>query len=208
MAKLLQSPWTVSVLALLLYAGSTFYFWQTPNLPVPARPAAFDPLNPTATAPRVENGPSWEFSNPEVDLLVRELRQERAALAARAKQLDDLAARLQAEQAELQQATQAVFRLQQDFDRSIIRLQENETVNLKRLARVYGSMEPDGATAILRQLDEATIVKVMSFMKDDKIANLLTSLARAGDAEAKRVAVISERLRLLQAANASAKPRP
>ncbi len=208
MAKLLQSPWTVSVLALLLYAGSTFYFWQTPSLPVPARPAAFDPLNPTATAPRVEHGPSWEFSNPEVDLLVRELRQERAALAARAKQLDDLAARLQAEQAELQQATQAVFRLQQDFDRSVIRLQENETVNLKRLARVYGSMEPDGATAILKQLDEATIVKVMSFMKDDKIANLLTSLARAGDAEAKRVAVISERLRLLQSANASPKPRP
>lgn len=207
MAKLLQSPWAVALLAMLLYAGSTFFFWRAPDLPKP-KMVAEDGSVPHPKAPIVDHGPSWDFSNPEVDQLVRELRQERAALAARTKQLDDLAARLKAEQAELQNATQAVHQLQRDFDRSIVRLKEDESANLKRLARVYSTMEPDGATAIFKQLDEATVVKVLSFMKDEQIANLMTSLARAGENEAKRVATISERLRLLQATNASPKAKP
>jgi hypothetical protein len=52
------------------------------------------------------------------------------------------------------------------------------------------------------------VVKVLSFMKEDQIANLLTSLARAGENEAKRVATISERLRLLQSRPDNAKAKP
>lgn len=204
--KLLQSPWITLLLAMLLYAGSTFFFWRTPDLPKVKKHAS----DPEAPGPVVvvDRGPSWEFSNPEVDQLVRELRHERAAIAARAKQLDDLAARLKVEQAELQSATQAVHQLQRDFDRSLIKVKDEESTNLKRLARVYATMEPDGATAILRELDESTVVKVLSFMKDDQIAMLMTSLARSGDVEAKRVAIISERLRLLQAAKNPQKSNP
>jgi hypothetical protein len=129
---------------MLLYAGSTFFFWSDPPI--------FPKCSPVAEGrkPRpgtdVNHGPSWDFSNPEVDQLVRELRQERAAIAARAKQLDDLAARLKAEQAEFQNATQAVHQLQRDFDLGVTRVKEDESANLKRLARVYSTMEPDGAT--------------------------------------------------------------
>lgn len=206
MAKMLQSPWIVSLMAMLLYAGSTVFFWRDPQLPK-MQPAP-EGEEAAVRAPYVNHGPSWDFSNPEVDQLVRELRQERAAIAARAKQLDDLAARLKAEQAELQNATQAVHQLQRDFDLGVTRVKEDESANLKRLARVYSTMEPDGATLILKQLDESTVVKVLSFMKEDQIAALLTSLARAGEPEAKKVAIISERLRLLQSRPDNAKAKP
>ncbi|MBL9128879.1 MAG: hypothetical protein JNL97_14600 [Verrucomicrobiales bacterium] len=208
MVKLLQSPLAAAILAMLLYAGSTFFFWRAPDLPKPKVVVAEDGTIIPPKPPVVDHGPSWDFSNPEVEQLVRELRQERAAVAARSKQLDDLAARLKAEQLELLNATQAVYQLQRDFDLAVVRLKEDENANLKRLARVYSSMEPEGATAILKQLDESTVVKVLSFMKDEQVATLLGSLARAGDADAKRVATISERLRLLQAASATAKPKP
>ncbi len=207
MAKILQSPWTVSLLAMLLYAGSTLYFWQSPNLPRRVAVQALD-HSTTAAQPIVDHGPSWDFTNPEVDQLVKELRQERAAMAERAKQLDELSERLKVEQAELQNATQAVHQLQRDFDLSIVRVKEDETVNLKRLAKVYSAMEPDGATLILKELDEITVVKVLSFMKEDQIAALLTSLARSGGEESKRVAAISERLRLIQARPANSKTKP
>ncbi|MGE3311695.1 MAG: MotE family protein [Limisphaerales bacterium] len=206
MAKLLQSPWTVLMVAMTLYAGSTFMFWKSPKLP---KVNVTGPDGtPIVQAPVVEHGPSWDFSNPEVDLLVRELRQERAAIAARSKQLDLLAARLQAEQAELRDATQAVHQLQRDFDLGVARVKESEAANLKRLARVYSTMEPDGASAILKQLDEVTVVKVLSFMKEDQIAAILTAIARTGDPDTRRVAVISERLRLLQARSDPSKARP
>lgn len=206
MGKILQSPWVALLLAMLLYAGSTVLFWRSPQLPkIHVAPEGEEPV---IKAPYVNHGPSWDFSNPEVDQLVRELRQERAAIAARSKQLDDLAARLKAEQAELQNATQAVHQLQRDFDLGVTRVKEEESTNLKRLARVYSTMEPDGASAILKQLDESTVVKVLSFMKEDQIAALLSTIARAGDPEAKRVALISERLRLLQSKSDTPKAKP
>lgn len=206
MGNALQSPLVVSLLAMAVYAGSTFYFWRSPDLPSPKLDADGHPPPPKPVF--VDHGPSWDFSNPEVDQLVRELRQERAAIAARAKQLDDLAARLKAEQTELHSATQMVHQLQRDFDQSIIRIKDDESTNLKRLAKVYSTMETDGALRILKELDEGTLVKVLSFMKDEQIATMLTGLARSGESEAKKVAAISERLRLLQSRSTNTKAKP
>ncbi len=44
-------------------------------------------------------------------------------------------------------------------------------------------MEPEGATAILKQLDESTVVKVLSFMKDEQVATLLGSLFEGNHAD-------------------------
>ncbi len=189
-----------------LYAGSTLLFWKSPNLP--RIQVASPDGTPAVQAPFVNHGPSWDFSNPEVDQLVRELRQERAAIASRGKQLDILAARLQAEQAELRSATQAVHQLQRDFDLGVARVKESEVANLKRLARVYASMEPEGASAILKQLDEVTAVKVLSFMKEDQIGAVLSAIARSGEPDTRRVAILSERLRLLQSRTDPSKAKP
>jgi len=192
MIKLLTSPWTSVPAGALLFLASMLFFWKTPPPPVVIRDRPATALH----------GPSWEFSNPEADQLMTELKSEKGALALRKQQLDELESRLNAERQELAAATLAVRKLQDDFDKSIVRVQEAEVPNLKRLAKVYGGMTPDSASTVMGQLDDSVIVKIMSYMKDSETAAVLETLAKKGPAEAKRAAAISEHVRLSIAAKA------
>ncbi len=186
MIKLLTSPWMSVPLGALLYLASTLLFWKTPAPPVvdrsPGKPAL--------------NGPSWEFTNPEADQLVTELKAEKGAVALRKQQLDELDSRLNAERVELAAATLTVHQLQDEFDKYVVRVQEEEVPNLKKLAKVYGAMTPESAATVLGQLDDMTMVKTMFFMKESETAAILEILAKKGPAEEKRAAAISEHLRL------------
>jgi flagellar motility protein MotE (MotC chaperone) len=186
MIKLLTSPWFSAPLGAVLYLASMLVFWNTPQPALPER-------DPSASA---FSGPSWEFRNPEADQLMTELKSEKGALALRKQQLDDWAARLDAQRQELTAATLAVRQMQDQFDQSVVRLQEVEVPNLKKLAKVYADMTPDGAATVMSQLEDSVNVKVMLFMKESETAAILETMAKKGPAEAKRAAALSEHVRL------------
>ncbi|MBE0539889.1 MAG: hypothetical protein IH623_00690 [Verrucomicrobia bacterium] len=188
MIKLLQSIWTTSFVGALLFWGTVVMLWQAPIV-VPSQ------ANPDAAIVHGDAA-SWNFHNPEVDLLITELKLERERLAKRTVELNELAERLQAERLELNQVTQMVNQLQVEFDLNVVRVTTEEAANVKRLARTYAAMSPEGAAAILKQLDETTLVKILANMKESEIALLLEAIGRQSEAEARRVAGISERLRL------------
>ena len=129
-------------------------------------------------------------------MLISELKKEKETLAAKEKELKDLALRLQTERAELGQITQTVQQLQADFDQNITRVRDEEAANLKKLAKTYSAMTPDGAATIFKALEDPTVVKVMTFMKESETAPILEIMAKQSDAQAKRVAGLLERLRL------------
>jgi hypothetical protein len=188
MIRLLQSNWTASILGTVVYLLATLAL---------CRPYAHPPVRLVReTTSHRGPGPSWAFHSPEADLLITELKQEKEALAAKEKELKDLALRLQSERAELGQITQAVQQLQAEFDQNITRVRAEETVNLKKLAKTYAAMTPDGAASIFKALDDDSAVKIMMFMKETETAPILEALAKPGEVQAKRVAAISERLRL------------
>ena len=68
-------------------------------------------------------------------------------------------------------------------------------------------MDPTSAALILKELDEPAIVKILVFMKDSEVAPILESLAKKGETDARRVASISERLRLAVYRKPSDKPK-
>jgi flagellar motility protein MotE (MotC chaperone) len=152
-----------------------------------------------AVKPQVEEEPPavdfWQRHNPEVDQLIQELQREKKDLAKRGAELRELETRLQAERAEINQVTQRVAQLQFEFDQNVTRIKEDEMPNLKKLARMYGSMSPAGVSAILKELDDQTVVKILSLMKEDESAPLLDAMAKDGDTQTKRAATISEALR-------------
>jgi flagellar motility protein MotE (MotC chaperone) len=187
MTRLIQSNWTASLVGMIVYLVTTFLLCRPLAHPPPA--ATKEPTN------RRSPGPSWTFHSPEVDLLISELRQAKEALAVKEKELQTLSQRLQSERAELGQITQSVQQLQADFDLNITRVREEETGNLKRLAKTYAAMTPDGAASIFKAMDDASVVKIMLFMKDSETASILEALAKPGEPQAKRVAGICERLR-------------
>ena len=121
--------------------STTVYFWH----PVAVGEAV------AIKRPSHITGPSWMFQNPELSQLVEELRKEKDRLAEKEKQLNELAVRLNSERQELNQVTQAIHGLQMEFDRSVTRIEEGESANLKKLARMYASMAPENAVLILNR---------------------------------------------------------
>jgi flagellar motility protein MotE (MotC chaperone) len=173
-------------LGAVIFLLATVLFWQKPVLP--------SRLNPSDLV--ASTGPSWDFNNPEADLLVSELKIEKKSVEQRQQQLDDLATRLNTERAELGQVIQSVRQLQADFDKAVLRVKDEEKGNLKKLAKLYGAMAPETAASVLEQLDNEAIVKIMLFLKDDEMAAILEAIAKKSEAEARRTAQISEQIRL------------
>lgn len=181
MIRLLQSHWFSG------FIGLVVFFAAFALLCNPATPEK-------AVLPAQEQTSGQ--TNPEIDLLMQELRQQREALAQREIELKAWAEQLQNERNELNSFTQNVSRLQMEFDSSVTRIREQESANIKKLARTYAAMAPDAAAGILKSLDDAIVAKTLAMMKESETAPILEALSRQGPAQTKRVADITDRLRL------------
>ncbi|MCX6861074.1 MAG: hypothetical protein NTX70_12770 [Verrucomicrobia bacterium] len=140
---------------------------------------------------------SWNYYNQDIEFLIAYLKETSNLFRIRQKDLDELGQRLAAERAELASVTQSVARLRDDIDKQVIRIQDDEIINVKRLAKTYAGMEPSSAAKVFAELDEKLVVKVMSQMKDDQNAAILDALAKTNAQGAKLAAALSDKLRLV-----------
>lgn len=167
-------------------------------------------IGDTATeyAERVRLAPrNWDFWTLEMSNLAEELQRERESIEQRKRDLDAYAQRLQAEKAELENLRNLIASLRDEINRSVITLTEAEKPNLKTLARTYASMKPAESAPILSRMDDEMVVKILSLMKPDVVANILTQISNLQPATSNipaeligsaRAARISEKLRLLK----------
>ena len=194
MIQMLQTKWAAVATGIVAYAITTWLCLQPQKQlerTLAERRAA------TAAATAEPAGPSWNFRNPELNQLLAELKDERKALQTRSDQLNELQARLDSERQEICQTTQAVFQLRKELDATIARVTEEEVTNLKKLAKVYGTMSPTGAARIMKEMDDEQIVKILTLMKEAETAPILENFAQGDRQDAKRAALISNRLRLI-----------
>src|SRR5690349_550653 len=117
MLKKLTSPWVSSAIGLICFLGVTAATWNAATAKLSAAQIAQEAAQAQAPAPVKKD--DWLMNNVEIEALVKELKDERAALNKREKDLNDLAARLHADRDELNQLTQTVHRLQKEFDLSV-----------------------------------------------------------------------------------------
>ncbi len=190
--NILKSKWLiVLVLGAISYIGTTLFLLNK----FPLKPIKSEKDYPIVG--NLENKhASWNFYNPELDQLIADLTREKEILDKRAQELKDLETRVKAEHAELLQLTQTVWQLRQDFEKDIVKIKEEEVSNLKKLAKIYSTMSPEGAAKIMAELPDDMIVKVLVFMKESESAQILEVLGKSSSTEAKRVAMITEMLRL------------
>ena len=199
--KLLQSKLFAALLGSVLFLLTTAFLATKGLAPPPP-----DEHAPESGHAASVNGPSWTFFNPELDQIVDELKGERATLATRDQQLTELAARLRAERAELDEALASIKKMREQVDQDVFRIKADEAGNLKKLAKMYAAMEPAGAARILRELDDVIIVKILTLTKEAETASILDQLARLGPAETRRAAAVSESLRAAASTKNSPKP--
>ena len=138
---------------------------------------------------------SWNFYNPELDRMLEELKQEREALNAREQQLNDLQARIANERQELGTVTQMVARLQRELEQTVVKVQQEEVPNLKKLAKIHASMSPEGSANLLKEQTDDEVSKVLFYLKPGESGPILEAFGKLGKAEAQRAAQLGERMR-------------
>ncbi|MGD0060188.1 MAG: hypothetical protein ABSD58_12300 [Verrucomicrobiia bacterium] len=199
MIEILQSNWMCALVGAITYLGTTLALWHTPKVQLPTAALAAAVKSEAAR-------PSWEFHNPEVDELIADLQHQRNVLDEREHQLNELAGRLKLEREEITVVSQNATQMQAEFDRNVVRVGEEEIANLKRLAKIYAAMSPEGAASLFHEMKDDDAVKVFAFMKDGETAPILEVMAHLGPADAKRAALISERLKVTLYRAPSTKP--
>jgi flagellar motility protein MotE (MotC chaperone) len=199
MIRLLQSPWFSAAAGCLLYLGTTVAILN------PSKLAGFKPPVPDYSA---EDDPSWKFRNPEMDQWLSQMKSEKANLDLREERLDELQTRLNAEMQEISVATQTVSQLQDNFDKNVIRFNEQESANVKHQAKLMSEMTPEGAIAMFSEMPDDDAVRILFTMKDDVASVILDTWSKGDKEGAKRAARLTEKLRQVLSAPPAATTTP
>lgn len=172
---------------------------EAPTAPLPAAPAPVTPFPtpPPATAepgaetardPGQDPGQDPAFSPAEVDVL-RQLAARREQLEARDRDLDKREALLKAAESRIDAKALALRELQLQVSRLLKAHDEQQDEKVASLARLYASMKPKDAAAILQTLDLEALLLVAERIKERKLAPILAEMnpARARDLTAELV---------------------
>ncbi|MFT3829332.1 MAG: hypothetical protein QM691_06440 [Opitutaceae bacterium] len=204
--NILTKPWFAAVLIVLLQpAVSVFLFLQ--SAPAIVKSLAARPSEaPEELRPR-EARPPWNMWTPELEKLAKELRDQREKLREREQAVVMREARLEAETAELARTRREIEAQRADITKLLTAVGTDELKNLKGLAQTYSNLTPKAAVAIFAQMDDATVVKILSLMKADTIGPIFEEMSKdksEKDSQAQRAATLSERLRLMKASKSTA----
>lgn len=123
-----------------------------------------------------------EFSPAEVEVL-RQLAGRRAALDARGRELDKRDAVLRAAEQRLDAKAQALKDLQARVAALLRQHDAEQDAKMASLAKLYESMKPKDAAAILQTIETDTLLRVVERIKERKLAAIMAEMdtARARD---------------------------
>ncbi len=205
MSKLASNPIALMVLGLLLGVGTGVgWFWKM-AVPMVAKARAAHAL---ALAPVRPDAP-WDFWTIEMENLATELKDGKAAIKKREEELAARETRLLAERQELAKQRQEIEALRTEISGRMTEIETDETKNLKSLANLYSNLTPKATLAIFREMDDVTVVKILSIMKTDVVSPLFEEMGKQAATDptfARRAAVLSEKLRLFKSTKAASSP--
>lgn len=173
------------------------------------------PAEPPATRTKIKSqSKDWDFYTAEIDNLIQELQKERTGYEVKTKDLGAVEMRIAAEKQELLRLREDLLRLRGEIEKmrdnlttQTTELLSTEKSNIRNLARSYAIMKPAEAVAILSEMSDANIVKLLATMKADIVAKILGEMAKTKDPAApadskttlaNRAATISDQLRLFK----------
>lgn len=205
MIKLASNPIVVLAIALLLGVGTGLgMFWKS-AVPLIAAAKAARAKAVEASKPEAP----WGFWTLEIENLASELKDMKAVVKKREEALAQREERLNAERQELAKQRQQLEAMRLDISNRIISIQADEMKNLKSLVATYSSLTPKAVLTIFNQMEDTMVVKILSLMKTDTVSPLFEEMSKQGasnPAMARRVAVLTEKLRLLKSGQDSSGP--
>jgi flagellar motility protein MotE (MotC chaperone) len=193
------APLALAGLAVLI-GGAAGPYWYWSKAGVLVAKAAEQRRLREEKKPKDPHAQGWDFWTIEIDNLTSELKEEKARLRQQADSLDQRAARIEAEKQELEKLRAEIAATRQEIDQRVIAINTDEAKNLRSLAQTYSTLTPHAAVAIIREMDDTTVVKILSLMKPDVVGPIFEEMAGStADASlAQHAAVLSDKLRLMK----------
>ena len=199
---MLAAPWFLALVGLLssIVIGLTMMMSAQKKLVV-APP-------PVEVAQVVDEKPVppqtvFSFHTNELVEMVEDLKKQKQKILEEQKDVKALAARTMADRQEVEKIRQEIKDLRSDLDKRVVEVQQEEVKNLEVLASTYTAMPPTAAVAILKEMEEDQVVKILAAMKAKAVASILSEMGRAIDKSgeesvARRAARITDKLRLMK----------
>jgi len=201
MTTKLQNPIFAAALGVVASVGlGAGLSWRTLE-PLLAQAAAVPVAEPAAELKQR----GWDFWTIEIDNVSNELKEERARLRKQAELHEQRTARLEAEERELAKVRAEIEALRREISAKVVEISTDEAKNIRTLAQTYANLTPRAVVAIFQELDDGTAVKILSLMKAEIVGPIFEEMSRTAAADgtplARRAATLSEKLRLVKAAN-------
>lgn len=207
--NILTKPWFAAVLIVLLQpAVSCFLVMKSASAIVASLVAQAGEVGPEVMRPRETRAP-WDMWTPELEKLAQELKTQRDGLKDREQAMTQLEARLASETAELTRTRKEIETQRAEIIQLLTTVGADEIKNLKSLAQTYATLSPKAACAIFSEMDDPTVVKILSLMKADTVGPIFEEMSKdksEKNNQAQRAAKLSERLRLMRATKPAAGP--
>lgn len=194
MSGLFSKAWFLAVLALALMLGTQVGAYLL------YKDQIFAAKKEVVVIKRNEPSPiAWNFSSDSLVRLKSELDSRLAEIAKKEANLLSYEAQLQSDRIEIQEIKAEVEEMRNTLLKDVVEVEDWEKKNLKTLADTYGNLDPDATVSIFSELDDATVTKILRFMKPATIGDILQEMATQGggnEALIKRAARLSDILRL------------
>jgi flagellar motility protein MotE (MotC chaperone) len=116
-----------------------------------------------------------DMTDAEIELL-QQLAARREALEARADALDQREQLVQAAEKRLSEKVGEMERLRSEIEALLVKYDEQETQQLKRLVEIYEKMKPKDAARIFEDLDKDVLLKVVERMNERKTAPIMAEM--------------------------------
>ena len=142
----------------------------------------------------------YSYQTPDTasfDKTLKGLKEREQLVGEKEKKLQEKEKQIAEMEKELAGQRSLMTEIQESVKSMLVELQLSEKKNIKKLANVYSLMSADDAVSIIEELDDATIVQILSLMKERKAAALMGAFAQTGEKNAARAARISVMLQKL-----------
>jgi len=145
----------------------------------------------------------WTFHTRELQQMIDSLTARAAELNQREENLNKFQERLASEKKELDEIKLQLEHFRKSIGTVLVQARSDEMKNLKGLASTYASMSSEAVVGIFNQMDDNTVVKILSLMKSDTVGPIFEAMARLPNREEQmrtRITRLSEKMRLYKQA--------
>jgi len=213
------SNWLPILAAIILGIATSagVLMWRLPSITESVTPSTAS--TPSTIKTKITSqSKDWDFYTAEIDNLVNELKTERESYEKKKNDFAAVELRIATEKKELTRIRVEIEKMRAELTAQTTEMQSSEKTNVRSLSRTYSNMKPEQAVAIISEMTDANIVKILSLMKPDIQARILSEMAKTLDPSAAgapspagsaiatlapRAAKLTDQLRLLKQAPAN-----